>query len=62
MNKTGHTCQQVLCITGLNQRQLSYWRKTGPVQRIHKNITLLMDFPQKSQQYTGGTPLNQDIL
>ncbi len=31
MSKTGYTCQQVIHITGLSQRQLSYWRKTGLV-------------------------------
>ncbi|MCF6338183.1 MAG: MerR family transcriptional regulator [Gammaproteobacteria bacterium] len=31
MNETGYTCQQVMRITGLSQRQLSYWRKTGLV-------------------------------
>ncbi len=29
MSETGYTCQQVIHITGLSQRQLSYWRKTG---------------------------------
>jgi DNA-binding transcriptional MerR regulator len=29
MNEAGFTCQQVMRITGLSRRQLSYWRKTG---------------------------------
>lgn len=29
MSDTGFTCQQVMKITGLSRRQLSYWRKTG---------------------------------
>ena len=32
MNKTGFTCQQVLKITGISRRQLSYWRKTGLIE------------------------------
>ncbi|HEC19434.1 MAG TPA: MerR family transcriptional regulator [Gammaproteobacteria bacterium] len=31
MNDTGYSCQQVMRITGLTRRQLSYWRKTGLV-------------------------------
>lgn len=29
MGETGFTCQQVMNITALSRRQLSYWRKTG---------------------------------
>lgn len=29
MDDAGFTCQQVMGITGLSRRQLSYWRKTG---------------------------------
>lgn len=29
MGDTGYTCQQVMRITGLSRRQLTYWRKTG---------------------------------
>lgn len=29
MGDTGFTCQQVMRITGLSRRQLTYWRKTG---------------------------------
>ena len=29
MGDTGYTCQQVMKITGLSRRQLTYWRKTG---------------------------------
>lgn len=29
MGETGFTCQQVMNITSLSRRQLSYWRKTG---------------------------------
>lgn len=29
MGETGFSCQQVMHITGLSRRQLSYWRKTG---------------------------------
>lgn len=29
MDDTGYTCQQVMRITGLTRRQLTYWRKTG---------------------------------
>lgn len=29
MGDTGYTCQQVVSITGLTRRQLTYWRKTG---------------------------------
>lgn len=29
MSETGFTCQQVMNITALSRRQLSYWRKTG---------------------------------
>ena len=29
MDDAGYTCQQVMRITGLSRRQLSYWRKTG---------------------------------
>lgn len=31
MNNIGYSCQQVMRITGLSRRQLSYWRKTGLV-------------------------------
>lgn len=31
MNDIGYSCRQVIGITGLSQRQLSYWRKTGLV-------------------------------
>lgn len=31
MDDTGFSCQQVMNITGLSRRQLSYWRKTGLV-------------------------------
>ena len=29
MDQAGYSCQQVMSITGLSRRQLSYWRKTG---------------------------------
>lgn len=29
MDNAGYTCQQVMSITGLSRRQLTYWRKTG---------------------------------
>ena len=29
MSETGYSCQQVMTITGLSRRQLSYWRTTG---------------------------------
>lgn len=29
MDDTGYTCQQVMKVTGLSRRQLTYWRKTG---------------------------------
>lgn len=29
MEHAGYSCQQVMGITGLTRRQLSYWRKTG---------------------------------
>ena len=29
MDDAGYTCQQVMSITGLTRRQLTYWRKTG---------------------------------
>ena len=29
MGDAGYTCQQVVSITGLTRRQLTYWRKTG---------------------------------
>lgn len=29
MSDTGYSCQQVMHITGLSRRQLTYWRKTG---------------------------------
>lgn len=29
MQNSGFSCQQVMGITGLSRRQLSYWRKTG---------------------------------
>ncbi len=31
MEDAGYTCQQVISVTGLTRRQLSYWRKTGLV-------------------------------
>lgn len=31
MSEAGYTCQQVMHITRLSRRQLSYWRKTGLV-------------------------------
>jgi DNA-binding transcriptional MerR regulator len=31
VTNNGYTCQQVMGITGLSRRQLSYWRKTGLV-------------------------------
>jgi len=31
MSEAGFACQQVMAITGLSRRQLSYWRKTGLV-------------------------------
>lgn len=29
MDQAGYSCQQVMSITGLSRRQLSYWRNTG---------------------------------
>jgi len=31
MDDIGYSCQQVMSITGLSRRQLTYWRKTGLV-------------------------------
>ena len=34
MNEVGYSCQQVMNITSLSRRQLSYWRKTGLISPL----------------------------
>ena len=38
MSETGFTCQQVMNITALSRRQLSYWRKTGLIAPLQHTV------------------------